>query len=212
MLKIGAERPLILLDWHQTVSLQEKPSHTPEVPQRSVAVIQQFLDAGYQLDICSFTAKTKTQQAVINGVAALNQRLSGTLSLIVVCTRKVLADRTSISVHTGAKADEINAAAAVYKDDQNTILREVNALIYCVVVRLGSRCTLVHLLRCSGRTARTDLSAVETCRIRINTRPRACRATVTGATSRRFPSFALLDKAHKNFIVVKKENHRMAID
>lgn len=51
MLKIGAERPLILLDWHQTVSLQEKPSHTPEVPQRSVAVIQQFLDAGYQLDI-----------------------------------------------------------------------------------------------------------------------------------------------------------------
>ena len=161
MLKIGAERPLILLDWHQTVSLQEKPSHTPEVPQRSVAVIQQFLDAGYQLNICSFTAKTKTQQAVINGVAALNQRLSGTLSLIVVCTRKVLADRTSSTVHTGAKADEINAAAAVYIDDQNTILREVSALIYCVVVRLGSRCTLVHLLRCSGRTARTDLGAVE---------------------------------------------------
>lgn len=82
MLKIGAERPLILLDWHQTVSLQEKPSHTPEVPQRSVAVIQQFLDAGYQLDICSFTAKTKTQQAVINGVAALNQRLSAIRDII----------------------------------------------------------------------------------------------------------------------------------
>jgi hypothetical protein len=53
---------------------------------------------------------------------------------------------------------------------QSKLSLDVSFLVLCcspclapiALFRLGSRCTLVHLLRCSGRAARTDLGAVGT--------------------------------------------------
>ena len=98
----------------------------------AIAVLQQLIDKGYQVGVCSFASRVGTQRVVLDGVAEVNRQLTGTLAPVILCARKLLADKldkASLTGHTGAKCEEANrAGAAMYFYDQKKILAEIQYL------------------------------------------------------------------------------------
>ena len=124
------ERPLIVLDWHHTLSFEsDRGSYVPE---RVRFTLRRAQSLGYDLGICSFASAPETQSRVLREARDLQPGLIRDFLFINICNRKFLDDaqrRPSISGLRTCKAEEIcRVGAAVYVDDQRRILQEVEDL------------------------------------------------------------------------------------
>ena len=124
------ERPLIVLDWHHTLSFEsDRGSYVPE---RVRFTLRRAQSLGYDLGICSFASAPETQTRVLREARDLQPGLIRDFLFINICNRKFLDDaqrRPSISGLRTCKAEEIcRVGAAVYVDDQRRILQEVEDL------------------------------------------------------------------------------------
>ena len=127
------EKPLICLDWHNTVSFRDNRSGENFIPERSKQVLRRCQALGFDLAVCSFASNLATQRDVLNSARQLERELSRPFTFVHIVCRKFLRDpptsRPSITGCVTCKAEEITrTGAAIFIDDQRDLLAEVEDL------------------------------------------------------------------------------------
>ena len=137
------ERPLIVLDWHRTLSFESQSGGSSYVPERVKQTLRRAQSLGYDLGICSFASAPATQSKVLRDARALETELTRSFRFIHVVNRKFNSDpprdRPSLTGCTTSKAEEVcRVGAAIFVDDQRQLLEEVERLQARRAV--GNRC------------------------------------------------------------------------
>lgn len=141
---VSSERPLICLDWHQTLS---HPG--VGVPGQVIDTLRLAQHRGFDLAIISFCSNLDTQRNVLREARDLEASLVRGFNFIHICNRKFLGDpparRPSLTGCTTCKAEEVNrVGAAVFVDDQGPLLREVESLQNRRARRNQTTCLIAH--------------------------------------------------------------------
>jgi len=128
----SVERPLIVLDWHRTLSF-ESQSGGSYVPERVKQTLRRAQSLGYDLGICSFASAPATQSRVLREARDLETELTRAFRFIHVVNRKFTSDpardRPSLTGCATSKAEEVcRVGAAIFVDDQRSLLQEVEQL------------------------------------------------------------------------------------
>ena len=129
---LASRKPLIVLDWHQTLSL-DRPDGSSFVPAENKSLLQKLQGKGFVLGILSFASKQETQEKVLAGVQALERQLPNPFVFVAVTNRKFEDDREprypSSTGHSDSKARILlNLGAAAFVDDQGRLLQEARGL------------------------------------------------------------------------------------
>eukprot|EP00435_Cladocopium_sp_Y103_P032428 s1173_g8.t1 len=127
------EKPLICLDWHNTVSFKDRRSGENYVPERTKQILRRCQGIAYDLAAVSFASNLATQRDVLNSARRLERELSHPFAFVHTVSRKHLTDpptsRPSITGCVTCKAQEITrTGAAVYVDDQRSLSAEAEDL------------------------------------------------------------------------------------
>ena len=128
----SVERPLIVLDWHRTLSF-ESQSGGSYVPERVKQTLRRAQSLGYDLGICSFASAPATQSRVLREARDLETELTRAFRFIHVVNRKFTSDpardRPSLTGCATSKAEEVcRVGAAIFVDDHRSLLQEVEQL------------------------------------------------------------------------------------
>ena len=127
------ERPLVAIDWHNTVSFDNPLSGRPYIPAANIDALCKVQRAGYDLVVASFASKQETQQKVLRGAQELQTNLVRNFTEIAIVPVKSLEDnqhdRPSITGHGGCKASFIrDCGACIFIDDQLKLIHEAQRL------------------------------------------------------------------------------------
>ena len=120
------DKPLILFDWHKTLSFPHQPVH-----ESAIQLLRRLQSEGYALGVLSFASARETQELVLAGVEGVNARLDRPFDVIAVTRTKFIKDHIqspSISGHSGPKAQLVTELGAlVFVDDQAALLSDVRS-------------------------------------------------------------------------------------
>ena len=128
----STERPLIVLDWHKTLSHErETDGGALEgfVPASSIAILRDLLNKGWDLCVVSFSSALATQNTTLTAARALEQRLQRPFKDICIVPRKRTSDWTkgpSVTGHTQSKAELVKELGiAIFVDDQRALCNDI---------------------------------------------------------------------------------------
>lgn len=131
----GAERPLIGLDWHRTLSHEKyTDSGVKEsfVPPASVVLIKELQRKGFDFCVVSFSSNAGTQRQTLDGATNLQAQLERNFTQISIVPRKKTSDyarKASITGNWESKAELVrDLGCAIYIDDQEELCQDIRSL------------------------------------------------------------------------------------
>ena len=131
----GAERPLIGLDWHRTLSHEKyTDSGVKEsfVPPASVVLIRELQRKGFDFCVVSFSSNVGTQRQTLDGATNLQAQLERNFTQISIVPRKKTSDyarKASITGNWESKAELVrDLGCAIYIDDQEELCQDIRSL------------------------------------------------------------------------------------
>ena len=123
---VWQDKPLILFDWHKTLSFPHQPVH-----ESAIQLLRRLQSEGYALGVLSFASARETQELVLSGVEGVNTRLDRPFDVVAITRTKFIKDHVqspSITGHTGPKAQLVTEfGALVFVDDQAALLSDVRS-------------------------------------------------------------------------------------
>ena len=135
------DKPLVLLDFHKTLSF---PNNDPPIPETVVQTIRTIKEKGFAVGILSFASNKATQEGVASGVAELEGRLGWSFDVFAITRTKFSTDAeqgASITGHIGSKAKLVaQFGPIIYVDDQGSLLNDVRALQQNVPIGHKTHC------------------------------------------------------------------------
>eukprot|EP00434_Breviolum_minutum_P040269 symbB.v1.2.035778.t1/scaffold4900.1/size33223/1 len=124
------ERPLIALDWHNTLSFDGIEGHG--VAERSAEILRDLQQRGYDFCVISFASSPDTQRAVQQKALQFECELIRPFTSIDIVNRKFRSDpqkRPSICGLITSKAEQVSLpGACAFVDDQSKLLQDVEDL------------------------------------------------------------------------------------
>ena len=128
--KDSNERPLIALDWHNTLSFDGIEGHG--VAERSAEILRDLQQRGYDFCVISFASSPETQRAVQQKALQFECELIRPFTSIDIVNRKFRSDpqkRPSICGLITSKAEQVSLrGACAFVDDQSKLLQDVEDL------------------------------------------------------------------------------------
>ena len=128
--KESNERPLIALDWHNTLSFDGIEGHG--VAERSAEILRGLQQRGFDLCVVSFASSPETQRAVQQKALQFECELIRPFTSIDIVNRKFRSDpqkRPSVCGLITSKAEQVSLrGACVFVDDQSKLLQDVEDL------------------------------------------------------------------------------------
>ena len=124
------ERPLVALDWHNTLSFEGIEGHG--VAERSAEILRDLQQRGYDFCVISFASSPETQRTVQQKALQFECELIRPFTSIDIVNRKFNGDpqkRPSICGLITSKAEQVSLrGACAFVDDQSKLLQEVEDL------------------------------------------------------------------------------------